>query len=159
MNRSAVREAFESLRNTARVRWLEKEGAFEVRCRGRASDPCTEPSVRFLEAIVRESPDVRLISNEEESETLQALGCRLLSKRTWELTPGVDVRRLRSDVLYLGHYSITAGDPSITEATLTGAGLAERRGYEGLAARTTITLLLTGFADNDVWHVWFRSEA
>lgn len=165
-----VRQEFEQLKVAARVRWIEKEGTFEVRCSGRASDPCTEASVQFLEAVVRELPHVRLILDEDEEKALRALGCRWVSTdawedrhpldrphrgstHTWQIPPGVDVRRLRKDVFYLGHYLLTAGDPSITAASMPrGTSIPE------LAARTRIDFCLSSDADDDSWMLWLRPE-
>ena len=170
-----VREAFEHLKGSARVRWIEGEGAFAVRCSGRASDPCTEARARFLEAVVRELPHVRLVLGEDESATLEALGCRLLSTErrkeqspldrprwfpwyTWELPTGVDVRRLREGIFGPGHYSILAGDPSATEASLPRGGSSQRAWYDELASTTRVTFFLGAEADDEEWRVWFRPE-
>ena len=168
---SPLRDAFEHLKAAARVRRVETDGSFEVRCSGRASDPCTEASVRFLEAVVRELPHVRLILDEKEDRALEALACTRLStdtrkvrfsldvprtftSYTWELPAAVDVRRLRADVLSRGHYVITAGDPAATGGTLP-----RQDWNRGLLETTRITLALSSHADDDTWTLWFRPEA
>lgn len=167
----SVREAFEHLKASARVRWVEKERAFEVRCSRRETDPCTEASVRFLEAVVRDLPDVRLILSQKENEALEALGGRRLStdtkkvqsvldiprsfpSSTWELPSQVDVGRLRRDVLEPGHYVILAGDPAASGSTLP-----RQDGSSGWMSTSRITFALSSDADDDTWSVWFRPEA